>query len=312
MKTVKPFHFPVERPPVGRRSAGGFSLVEIIIVVGLLSFIMLGLLMMFNQTQRAFRVSMTQTDVLESGRAVSALLNGSLEQMAPSPYGTNTVNFYMTNYGSSDLPPTLFSLPGNDNAPRTNVMESFYFLSRENQRWIATGYMVGTPSAGFGSLYRFVTNCPVSQNPQRLFGEYQERFYRVYTNTDVNTDGILPKEISRVVDGVVHFKVRVFDTNGYLITNMIGHAGTGTNIFVDAPNDTYLGGEARQYIFTDRAVPASVEFEIGVLEDRVLTRLRAIPDSFFQRKQLTNQISVGALHLFRQRVPVYNVDLSAY
>src|SRR5437899_453189 len=51
-------------PPPGVRTSGfglrpvpspGFSLIEIMVTVGLLSFIILGLLVMFNQTQRAFR-----------------------------------------------------------------------------------------------------------------------------------------------------------------------------------------------------------------------------------------------------------------
>ena len=41
----------------GRRAA--FSLIEIMITSALLSFIVLGLLAMFNQTQRAFRSGMT-------------------------------------------------------------------------------------------------------------------------------------------------------------------------------------------------------------------------------------------------------------
>ena len=308
MKPFGPSDVCQDRPPARAR---GFSLIEIIIVVGLLSVIMLGLLLMFDQTQRAFRSSMTQTDVLASGRAVAALLNGAMEQITPSDFGTNTVNFYMTNYGSAALPPLLESLPGDNTQLRTNVLESVYFLSRDNQQWVGTGYMVGTPASGFGSLYRFTTNCPVNQDPVRLFAQYQTNFYMVYTNTDGN----LPGYISRLADGVISFTVRAFDTNGYLITNMIGNAVNGTNIVVDAPDDANLGGEARQYIFTGNAVPASVEFNLAVLEDRALARLRAIPAdtaAALQRRQLTNQIGVGAVHIFRQRVHVYGLDPTAY
>ena len=38
---------------------GAFTLLEILVAVALLSFIVLGLFAMFNQTQRAFRQSMT-------------------------------------------------------------------------------------------------------------------------------------------------------------------------------------------------------------------------------------------------------------
>src|SRR5947207_12610645 len=59
------------------RSPGspGFSLIEIMVTVSLLTFIILGLLLMFNQTQRAFRTGMTQTDVLEAGRATMDMLS---------------------------------------------------------------------------------------------------------------------------------------------------------------------------------------------------------------------------------------------
>src|SRR5215472_4077807 len=61
----------------------GFSLIEILVTIGLLSFIVLGLLAMFNQTQRAFMSSMKQTDVLESGRLTMDMLSRELAQTTP-------------------------------------------------------------------------------------------------------------------------------------------------------------------------------------------------------------------------------------
>ena len=46
---------------------------------------------MFNQVQRAFRISMNQVDHLEAGRAVTEMLPRELEQIAPC--GANAVNF---------------------------------------------------------------------------------------------------------------------------------------------------------------------------------------------------------------------------
>src|SRR5438552_855059 len=63
------------------RALSAFSLIEILITVGLLSFIILGLLLMFNQVQRAFRSSTTQADILEAGRAVADMLARELEEM---------------------------------------------------------------------------------------------------------------------------------------------------------------------------------------------------------------------------------------
>ena len=59
------------------RGERAFSLIEIMVTVGLLSFIILGLLAMFNQTQRAFKSSITQIFILHQrlvGDAATARL----------------------------------------------------------------------------------------------------------------------------------------------------------------------------------------------------------------------------------------------
>jgi len=86
--------FPRFASPLAR----GFSLIEILITVGLLSFIILGLLLMFNQVQRAFRSSMTQTDVLESGRAVTDSLARELAEMTPCQISYTNINFPTLNF----------------------------------------------------------------------------------------------------------------------------------------------------------------------------------------------------------------------
>jgi len=62
----------------------GFTMVEILVTMVLLSLIVLALMTVFNSTQKAFRSSLTQTDVLESGRLAMGLMVGDLEAMTPS------------------------------------------------------------------------------------------------------------------------------------------------------------------------------------------------------------------------------------
>jgi hypothetical protein len=59
------------------------------------------------------------------------------------------------------------------------------------------------------------------------------------------------------------------------------------------------------------ALPASVEVELGVLEDRALQRVESLGGSF---QAQTNYLAgrAGQVHLFRQRFPIRNVDPSAY
>jgi hypothetical protein len=58
------------------------------------------------------------------------------------------------------------------------------------------------------------------------------------------------------------------------------------------------------------ALPASVEVELGILEDRTLQRAESIPIANVRSNYLAQQ--AGKVHLFRQRVWIRNVDPSAY
>ncbi len=110
----------------------------------------------------------------------------------------------------------------------------------------------------------------------------------------------LPPGVSQILPGVMSFKVRAFDTNGFWITT--NHAN-----FV-ATNTAF--GEVKWYGFYSNAVPAAVEVELGVLEDRTLQRVQSISGLTHQSNYLAQQ--AGKVHLFRQRFTIRNVDPSAY
>jgi type II secretory pathway pseudopilin PulG len=280
-----------------------FSLIEILVVIGLLSVIILGLLAMFNQTQRAFRTGMTQVDVLASGRAAAEMTARELSQITPANYTRDAVTFQAGIY--SYLPPfqpvapLLQPLPGTNNPPeqRRNLLEGMFFLTQENQtgqpRWSGIGYWVGNPAGaspteGWGTLYRFQNYTMFGVSPSLLYSNY----YRADARKNLS---------SRIIDGVVHFQVRAYDTNGVLITKNLK---ANTQVF------TNTAGEVEFCRFTNSAVPASVEFELGVLEERALARVKSIPDAAVRSNYLAQQ--AGRVQLFRMRVPVRNVDPTAY
>jgi hypothetical protein len=322
-----------------------FSLVEILVTVALLSFIVLGLLAMFQQTQRAFRTSMTQTDVLETGRAVTDLATRELGQMMPFEGATN-INFYVQ-VSPAFYPPLSQGMPGtsgpNANSPqaqRTNVVQSFFFLSQNNLDWIGTGYAV-VPlygKAGVGTLYRFVTN-----GPRAAVWTFPISFQRALQSALLNSSNFIAAPgFQRVADGVVHVRIQPFAPNGFpiLADRRRGSQAqfprgvyrlTATNglplvdklnnpVFTNVLDSMVLSsvlGDFANYdcIFTNRAVPAHVEFELGILEPPVLDRYKSIGSGSaalqsLQRQFLSNH--VAQVHLFRQRVSVRNVDLNAY
>jgi hypothetical protein len=114
-----------------------------------------------------------------------------------------------------------------------------------------------------------------------------------YTNSMAN--------MSHLMDGVVNLRVRAYDTNGIWMND------TYTNMPNFCTNST-IWGETSFYMFSNM-LPASVEVELGVLEDRTLQRAESLPKAA-QPNYLANH--AGQVHLFRQRVWIRNVDPLAY
>jgi hypothetical protein len=310
---------------LGRRA---FSLVEILVVMGLLTVIILGLMAMFHQTQRAFRLGMTQTDVLESGRIVTDMMVRELEQMTPSGLNGanfNSGNFYsaLINGGSSPYAtptvyrPFLQPLPGG-NQQRTNLLDDVFFIIRQNQTWTGIGYFVRTNAAftggwePVGTLYRFETNASVMDFsiPPVAASSFFYGYKTAVLPGPTAPPGI---RVSKILDGVVHFRVRAYDINGNWINPNIPipFNPVSTNILFNytlatSANPPY---EANYYFYSN-AVPAFVELELGILEQQTLERYRSIPVYTEQTNFLAHQ--AAHVHLFRQRIAIRNLDPSAY
>src|SRR5262249_48248668 len=122
--------------------------------------------------------------------------------------------------------------------------------------------------------------------------------------------------LHRVADGVVHLRVRAFDTHGALITPNTPGLLNATAEWEN--RNPYVADQIR-YHFYSNAVPGYVELEIGFLEPHLIDRYKALEESDFfagqtavphARSYLSNQ--VANVHLFRRRIPIHNVDFAAY
>ena len=308
-----------------------FSLVEILTTIALLSFIILGLFAMFNQVQRAFRTSMNQVDQLEAGRAVTEMLPRELEQFYPSGFpGLLAVNFYSQILDSTPLTQFVPSTttPGTT-VLRTDLLADCFFLMRQNQTWVGVGYCVRTNDIkgrlwlplvlpgqlGVGSLYRYQASLPVlypygdsrsglPTDPSVLFAGFKAAI--------VPGSAASLNISNRICDGVIHFRFRAFNTNGVLITLPL-------RPFSNPPLTTIqwsavAPGEIGLYQFNSNAVPASLEMELGILEQHALDRYLAIgvPAAQLNYLRSADYFLSSRVHLFRQRIPVRNVDPSAY
>jgi type II secretory pathway component PulJ len=282
------------------RAPPAFTLIEILVVVVLMALIVLALMAVFSSTQAAFRASITQTDVLEGGRAAMGLIKSDLESMTPS-FGVSNgaVNFcVITNQYQyqSNSAPLVQSLTGSG-SQRNNVLEKFFILTRQNTTWTGTGYVVDTTSTNyFNPLYRFsiTTNVMARNVPAVLYTNFLNASF---TN------------MSHLMDGVIHLTVRAYDPNGYWMTNVYefynGQFITNRNVWFSGP----AWGEVSFYMFSN-TLPASVEIQLGLLEDRTLQRAESIPVANVRSNYLAQH--AGQVHLFRQRFPIRNVDPAAY
>jgi len=293
-----------------RPAIAAFTLVEVLVVVVLMSFIILALMAVFNSTQSAFRASITQTDVLEGGRSAMGLIKSDLETMAPSfgisDNAVGAVNF-STAVVTGTNTPLVQSLAGSGYL-RTNVLEEFFILTRQNTTWTGVGYVVNTASANpINPLYRFSmsTNVLAAAGPAALYNNFMNAVssYAAWTNTSI---------MSHLMDGVVDLRVRAYDTKGgwmWMTTNVVVNNVMVTNVWA-YPTFPFIWGEPSVFYMLSNALPASVEIQLGVLEDRTLQRAESIPDSNTRSNYLAQH--AGQVHLFRQRIPIRNVDPSAY
>jgi type II secretory pathway pseudopilin PulG len=291
--------------PKQRRAA--FTLVEVLVSMAILIIIILGMMEVFTHTQTAFRANLTQTDVMEGGRDVMDLIKSDLQEMTPSG------DFGATNFYANVDPrinPLIQLLAGSGNQ-RTNVIENFFILSRKNVNgsdcWVGTGYAVITnSSSGLYSLYRFTTTPPypvMTSAPQLVFRNFNNpnatNNFIDFLNTITNA--------SHLMDGVVSLTVHAFDTNGVWMNSQNWRNG-----LVSSNNILYQPlqfGEGGFYMFSNM-LPASVEVEMGVLEDRTLQHAESLLTAADQMNYLSNH--VGQVHIFRQRIPIRNVDPTAY
>jgi len=316
-----PGAFTRTRPEIANRQssiANAFSMVELLVAMTLLSLIVLVLMAVFSSTQRAFRASVTQTDILEGGRATMELIAADLQNMTPS-YGVSNfvsanqntyyyggVNFMVTNNSLllKQYHPLIQTLPASlGGAQRTNLLQYFFILGRVNTKWTGTGYFVDSSSANpLYPLYRFYAETNINANPVGLYWNFLNTvYYAQWTN------------MSHVMNGVAHLVVRTYDVNGYWLTNGYAYwqSNRPVNVWFSPPEWGEVGAT-----FYSNAVPGSVELQLGVLEDRTMQRAQSIGAggaSAFDTAQW-NYLSgqSGHVQLFRQRVNIPNLDPTAY
>jgi len=260
------------------------TLLEMMVAVTLLAVIMIGLLAMFNQTQKALHVASAQSDVLENARGAIQMIARDLTEMALfddrkvlSGYG----NVFPSPIQQGSL---LMPLPPPNNLMPVYFAET-YWLTRANDDWLGIGYFVlddplQRSNYGVGTLYRFSTNMP---NRLGVSSDKVPQLFPMFRDAQASDIDV----VRRVSDGIVHFTV----TAVYVQTN-----ATQTN-FVRSTSFAVTG---------DGNLPAFVDVELGVLEPQALKQFQAMKNVSLPTAKDFLRERAGQIHFFRERVPIRN------
>jgi hypothetical protein len=257
------------------------------IAVVLLSLLVIGLMAMFYQVQRAFRLGTAQADVMEGGRATMNIIVGELEQMSATGL-LDTTNFLVV---PSESPPrkpnesTSQVLPSGET--RLNVLQDFSFVRRMNDEWVGVAYRLSNSVSGVGTLYRLVARGTNDSNPEIS----ADMLFDLSSYVSTAVPGTNP-DFRFIADGIVHLSAVAYDTNGLFFTNAAERVDFG-------------------FGFIDNELPAYVDLELALLEPSVLAKFRAREEvdvaMATDYQSATNCLvrSIGGTHVFRQRVEIH-------
>jgi len=294
----------------------GFTVLELLLSVAIMTVIVIALYTVFDVTQKALRSTISQVDTLEGSRAASDLLVRDFQAATPVQVANTTWTSFSAYLNPAAVPVNLEGLkPGGGTLLQT-ALQDIFFVTRQNDTWTGIGYWVGpvnTNQVGqpitVGRLYRwsYETNATAF----------------AYTNLYARFNSFLRvRDSQMVLDGVVHLRVQAYDVAGFrLVVNPTQEdpVEAGDQLlyrYRDVHNDRRawfldpldLGRNSRTaYRFRQLTVPAfpsTLELELGVLEPQVVTRAASIPNIDASRAFLARQ--AGSIHFFRHRIPLRN------
>jgi type II secretory pathway pseudopilin PulG len=236
------------RLPSTRRRTGAFSLLEMMIAVGMLTVVVFALYAMFDQTQKALRQSLNQAEISEGGRAALDLVVRSVERAA-SPQVEDALHLVIKPADAVGYE-LVFQGEGLQ-ASRTQPLrfdELFFTYPIPGNLWHVAGLFVGPDgtgpassgtAVGLATLYLIDESLPntnlvrildeqigtgIGSDPAHVLPMRLTGPPAVQTNLVTSRVGTLAfagRETSqsradavRLLEGVIQFKVTAYDADG--------------------------------------------------------------------------------------------------
>lgn len=288
------------------RRAAAFSLLELLVAMGMLSIIVLALFSMFDQTQKALHNAIGQVDVMESGRSAMDLLVRNIERVrsANVPAVTNLSVYRLDrDSGSSGS----YSIPGIlDGGHRDSALnELFYLTPVQGNQWKAEGWFVANDSnpalspdvSLLGSLYRFESTNLVALRGPKVTNLFRQQWFEFTQQRSTNST-----QFNRLLDGVVFFRTLPFGTNGVALDHTV--YVPPTNAVPPGVLITNLNASVSLTAFTGKTLPSAIEVEVGMLPPKLLTQYRSLPSGNGQIRSNFFVVHAADVLIFRQRIPI--------
>lgn len=314
--------------PSVRRSRGtysqGFSLLEMLIGIGILSVVVLALYALFDQTQKALRANVNQVDVSEGGRSVLDLLVRDVMRAAASgintnyvvdrrgdivrtvPPGTNLVVIRTTGGLTGSPWEAIF---GDQNRRKSALHELFYLVEQQPGRWLGAGLFVAGENPqdtvdGLGTLWRYEDTDPLGARGVKGADDISLLNERFLKNTAYRTN-----HVSRLIDGVVFFRVTPFGPLGQPLDDTLLSEVRAGNTNFPIPKEVLIGPSTAAPVFPingtcfkNRMLPSAIEIELGILPTQLVDQYRSMDVPAVRNRFLTN--NAANVLVFRQRIPL--------
>jgi hypothetical protein len=275
------------------RWRAAFTVLEIMVAVALLAVIIVGLLAMFYQVQRAFRAGTAQVDVMENGRSAISMITREMHEVAATGLLDVTNLVIVPSWQGIQTSQLLSS-----GEVRDNFLDELCFLQRRNDEWTGIAYRFTNAWTGVGTLVRYSWSWTKDSNPQ-----WADDTNRIMSGVVCAQPPNPPINIahSHVLDGVVHFQMEAYDAEGVPYR---------PPVYPDV-NDSYLRRDSvRAFMSTN--LPAYLDIELRVLEPATLARFRARAETDLTRATNYLAAQIGRTHVFRQRIPVRSAATTAF
>ena len=287
--------------PFQSRRHAAFTVLEIMVAVALLAVIIVGLLAMFYQVQRAFRAGTAQVDVMENGRAAISMITREMHEAAVTGEDSATNLVIVPSWQGIQTSEALSS----GTPPQPNFLHDFCFLRRRNDEWVGIAYRFTNAWTGVGTLIRYAWSWTNDSNPFFNMTNNPSRSSLVCSRSGIAyADGE-----SQILDGVVHFQVEAYDSDGVLYRTYRDTTPLEERyLHRDSANDVYA--------FLSTNLPAYLDIELRVLEPATLAKFRAREQTDILNGT-TNRLEylgrqIGRTHVFRQRISVRSAATIAF